>query len=164
LYNKQIRNQIVRRALTDQAFDPRLFELLGIDPNGKAKGEEITTYPELDDFNLEEDDSVVHGTVPFELQVGVLGVVHTFDCRVVYSAALGDDGSITAIFTDVLGECAVQYQRLTWSPIERGQIVSSYSGPKWIDFQPDFYLAPEIRQLLLGLIEADALHQLQIDA
>jgi hypothetical protein len=156
---KNIRNHIVRRVLNDDYIDPRVFEALEIDLKVAAEGEEDLVYPTLDEADTE--DEIFQGVVPFELQVGVLGRTHTVDCRAVYTATLTDDGSIMAICTDVLGECEVVYQQLTWEPknvLDQGR--DGKPLPRWVPFEPGNLFSREIRLL----IEKDALEQQESDS
>lgn len=160
---KQIRNQLVRRLLTDDSIDPRVFKALGIDPCAKAEGETELAYPPLDDGRTEDD--TFRGVVPFEVHVGVLGRTHTFDCRAIYSATLMDDGSIEAIYSDVLGDCEVAYEMLTWEPRElfgRGQ--DRLLQPRWVPLEPGQLFPRELHMLVRALIERDALRLQESDA
>jgi hypothetical protein len=158
-----IRNQIAHRVMTDDGIDPRVFDAYGIDPSAKAEGETPLAYPHLDD--VKPDDEVYRGVVPFEVQVGVLGRTHTFDCRAIYTATLTDDGSIEALCADVLGECEVTYQLLTWEPKSPfGKGCDRLPLPRWVPLDPGTLFPRELRLLVLALIENDAIRQQESDS
>ena len=155
---KQIRNQIVRRALTDDGIDPRVFEAFDIDPDAEPEGDAELAYPPLVDDDT--DDDIIQGVVPFELQVGVLGRMHTLDCRAIYTATLTDDGSFMAICTDVIGECEIAYQILTWQP----RTLTDAPRPGWVPIEPGQLFPRDIRLLIRALIENDALRRQENDS
>lgn len=162
---QQVRNQIARRILTDDHIDPRVLEAFGIDLSAKAEGEAEPVHPPLDDPNTE--DEIYRGVVPFEVQVSVSGLTHTFDCRAVYTATLTDDGSLFAIGSDVLGECQINYQILTWEPKARfGAKARGSDGlplPRWVPLEPGQLFPHELRMLVRAMIERDAWQQQESD-
>lgn len=161
---KQIQNQIIRQILESEEFDDRLLEMFAIEPTVKISGEEIETYPELDDPDT--DDDIYQGQVPFEVQVGILGQTHTIDCRALYSATLVNDGSIDAILDGVLGECEIEYQMITRSPTFDKAFAAYRDGrpfpPRWQSFEPGPLLPWTLRMLVRELVHADAIRQQDI--
>lgn len=143
----QLRNELARRILDEIELDPAIPQLLGVDLRAPTTGEKITHFPSLRGVDEEE---IYQGVVEFELQVGVMGRVQTFDCRAIYTATLIDDGSITAMCMDVLGECEVAYQRLMWEP---------NGTARWVPLDPGDLLAPETRRTIEAMILHDAQQQ-----
>jgi hypothetical protein len=143
----QLRNELARRILNEDDFDPAIPQLLGVDLQAATRGEKVTDFPPLPGV---DDDEVYRGVVEFELQVSVMGRMQTFDCRAIYSTTLVNDGSIMALCMDVLGECEVAYQRLLWEPA---------GSSRWVPLDAGDLLAPDTRRTIEAMILHDALDQ-----
>lgn len=144
----QLRIELARRILEEVDLDPSIPQLLGVDLQAATKGEKVTDFPPLVGC---DDEEVYHGVVEFELQVSVMGRMQTFDCRAIYSATLVNDGSITALCMDVLGECEITYQRLMWEPA---------GSSRWLPLDAGDLLAADTRRTIEAMILHDA-HQQQ---
>ncbi|WP_067677097.1 hypothetical protein [Tsuneonella dongtanensis] len=155
---------MIRQVLERDEVDNRLLKFFDLDPSAGVEGEVPASYPELVDPDTE--DEVYYGTVPFEIQVGIMGQTHTIDCRAVYSATLVQDGSIQALLDGVLGDCEIEYQMITRMPRPGIGILGYRDGrplaPRWQSFEPGPLLPWDLRMMVRAFVERDAARQAEI--